>query len=83
MHSRHTLPSLCVALLVLPVGAHAQLLDRNSIDRECDRCSDLCALVDQYWQKAPSNRNGAPLTSAKAAPTPRSSCSPGRSIARC
>jgi hypothetical protein len=36
---------------LLPVYAGAQLLDPNSGERECTKCSDLCALVDQYWQK--------------------------------
>ncbi len=39
------------ALLFLPIDALAQALDRNSPDRQCDRCSDLCSLVDQFWQK--------------------------------
>ena len=42
---------LLVVLLFLPIGAVAQLLDGNSTDRECTKCSDLCSLVDQYWQK--------------------------------
>jgi hypothetical protein len=39
------------ALLLLPFDGLAQRLDRNSPERVCDRCSDLCSLVDQYWQK--------------------------------
>ncbi len=42
---------LLIVLLFLPIGAVAQLLDGNSTDRECTKCSDLCSLVDQYWQK--------------------------------
>jgi hypothetical protein len=42
---------LLIALLFLPFDAQAQRLDRNSPERECDRCSDLCSLVDQYGQK--------------------------------
>ena len=42
---------LLVALLLLPFDAPAQLADGNSTDRECTKCSDLCSLVDQYWQK--------------------------------
>lgn len=42
---------LPVALLLLPISAAAQLLDGNSTDRECTKCSDLCSLVDQFWQK--------------------------------
>ncbi len=42
---------LLVILLLLPFGAVAQLADGNSTDRECTKCSDLCSLVDQYWQK--------------------------------
>ena len=37
---------LLVVLLFLPIGAVAQLLDGNSTDRECTKCSDLCSLVD-------------------------------------
>jgi hypothetical protein len=40
-----------VALLCVPAGASAQLLDPDSGNRECTRCLDLCSLVDQYWQK--------------------------------
>lgn len=50
MQTRFSVTPL-VVLLFLPIGALAQLLDRNSPNRECDRCSDLCSLVDQYWQK--------------------------------
>ena len=42
---------LLVALLFLPFDAPAQLADGNSTDRECTKCSDLCSLVDQYWEK--------------------------------
>lgn len=42
---------LWAALLFVPFDARAQLADGNSSDRECTRCSDLCSLVDQYWEK--------------------------------
>jgi hypothetical protein len=42
---------LLVALCFVPVDAPAQLADGSSSDRECTKCSDLCSLVDQYWQK--------------------------------
>ncbi|HEX4970108.1 MAG TPA: hypothetical protein VFV69_03565 [Steroidobacteraceae bacterium] len=42
---------LLLVLLFLPLDARAQLADGNSTDRECTKCSDLCSLVDQYWQK--------------------------------
>ena len=42
---------LLLAVLCTPGVVFAQALDRNSPDRKCDRCSDLCSLVDQYWQK--------------------------------
>ena len=38
-------------LLLLPFGAFAQLIDPHNGTRECTKCSDLCSLVDQYWQK--------------------------------
>src|ERR1044071_8925344 len=50
MPTRHP-AFLLLALLFLPLDAHAQLADGNSTDRECTKCSDLCSLVDQYWQK--------------------------------
>lgn len=47
--SRQATSIFFVALLFLPLGtAMAQLANGN---RECDNCNDLCALVDQYWQK--------------------------------
>jgi hypothetical protein len=51
MISRRAGPIPFAVLLLLPVCSLAQKVDPNSIDRECDRCSDLCYLVDQYWQK--------------------------------
>ena len=45
------------ALFFLPLCASAQMMpDRDPYNqpfapRDCDRCDDLCALVDQYWQK--------------------------------
>lgn len=38
-----------VALASLAPAALAQTLELR--DRECTQCSDLCYLVDQYWQK--------------------------------
>ena len=46
-----------IGLLFLPLCAFAQSMpDRDPYNqpfapRDCDRCDDLCALVDQYWQK--------------------------------
>jgi hypothetical protein len=42
---------LLAALLFAPSDASAQLADGNSSDRVCTKCSDLCSLVDQYWEK--------------------------------
>ena len=42
---------LLVVLLCLPTGVLAQVAAGNYSDRECTKCSDLCSLVDQYWQK--------------------------------
>ena len=42
---------LWAALLFVPSDAPAQLAAGNSSDRECTKCSDLCSLVDQYWEK--------------------------------
>lgn len=42
---------LLVVLLFLPVGAPAQVAGDSYSDRECTKCSDLCTLVDQYWEK--------------------------------
>ena len=63
---------LLVALLFLPCAALAQLADGNSTDRECTKCSDLCNLVDQYWQK----ERGIELWKRYAASTPRASALP-------
>jgi hypothetical protein len=39
-------------LVLLPLGAYAQALDvPTKGNRPCTKCSDLCSLVDQYWQK--------------------------------
>jgi hypothetical protein len=43
--------ALLLAILCSPGLVFAQAADRNSPDRKCDRCSDLCSLLDQYWQK--------------------------------
>jgi hypothetical protein len=40
-----------VVLLCLPISAFAVLVDPNTGNRACTKCSDLCTLVDQYWQK--------------------------------
>jgi hypothetical protein len=42
---------LLAALPFVPLDASAQLAGGNSNDRECTKCSDLCSLVDQYWEK--------------------------------
>ena len=57
---------LLLVLLFLPLDARAQLADGNSTDRECTKCSDLCSLVDQYWQK----ERGIELWKRFAASTP-------------
>lgn len=66
MQTRFSVPPL-VVLLFLPIGAFAQLPDRDSVNRECDRCKDLCSLVDQYWQK----ERGIEVWKRYAASTPR------------
>lgn len=50
MQTRSSLASL-VVLLFVPLGASAQLVEPNSGMRACTKCSDLCYLVDEYWQK--------------------------------
>jgi hypothetical protein len=42
---------LLILLLFMPFGALAQVAGDTYSDRECTRCSDLCTLVDQYWEK--------------------------------
>lgn len=64
--------TLLVALLLLPIGAFAQLSDPSSGNRECTQCSDLCSLVDQYWQK----ERGIEMWKRYAASTPREQRTP-------
>jgi hypothetical protein len=63
---------LLLALLLLPFEARAQLADGTSTDRECTKCTDLCSLVDQYWQK----ERGIELWKRFAASTPRAQRTP-------
>lgn len=72
MPTRYSAAILLLALLFLPLDAGAQLADGNSTDRECTKCSDLCSLVDQYWQK----ERGIELWKRFAASTPRGQRTP-------
>ena len=51
MRSRSAVVSLFV-LLLPSTSAFAQTPAQGSGDRECNQCSDLCYLVDLYWQKS-------------------------------